>query len=186
MFSACVYFHPRPQVSCLVIFFEKKISLKKLVCLANFIYVQSFSWGVCFFVLSLMKSLFPFCSVMFLWIILLNRYEEETAASCLRGLREQSLLQSAWLFLTSFFKNFFFLLSSFGVFWKNNLLFFLGPFSFCFFCLVGEFIMVRGKTFPFLLAFLGFHVRILFSSFLRRRRKKPLVVCLLFERSRTS
>jgi hypothetical protein len=66
LFGACVYFHPRPQVSCLAIFFEKKISLAKLVCLANFIYVQSFSWGVCFFVLSLMKSLFGFCSVMFL------------------------------------------------------------------------------------------------------------------------
>ncbi len=36
------------SVSCLGIIFLKKFSLTKLVCLAKFIYVQSFSLGVCF------------------------------------------------------------------------------------------------------------------------------------------
>jgi hypothetical protein len=39
-----------PQVSCLAIFKNKiKISLTKLICLAKFVYVQSFSLGDFFF-----------------------------------------------------------------------------------------------------------------------------------------
>jgi hypothetical protein len=65
-FSACFYFSPRPQVSCLAIFLLKKtFSLTKLVCLANFIYVQSFSFGGLFFVFILDEIIVSvlFCSV---------------------------------------------------------------------------------------------------------------------------
>ncbi len=38
-----------PHVSCLAVFKKKQFSLTKLVCLADFIYVHSFSLGVFFF-----------------------------------------------------------------------------------------------------------------------------------------
>ncbi len=94
-----------------------------------------------------MKSLFRFGSVLlcFCELFCLNDMTKKLLRLVYAASENEisaELFQSALLFFTSFFRTSFITLFFF--------FFFLGLVFFFFFDLVGEFIMVRGKTFPFL------------------------------------
>jgi hypothetical protein len=95
-----------PQVSCLAILKKIKFSLTKLVCLANFIYVQSFSLGVFFCTFLDEIICFRFVLLCFSELFCLNDMTKKLlrlvhAAS--ENKMSAELFQSARLFFTSFF-----------------------------------------------------------------------------------